>query len=195
MIDYHESRGEVNTIATEWFRKYKGQYNRANIFEVEDLEQEIWSCLLGNKIPQKKIHYINRIVFLSVGSKELNEEYFDGHIGGKRYIYLYANKYLDRKPGELINEYYPGEFRNFRKDKMEQVIWSGEIRNIEELRKRAEKLCNKLRMKGGELPVEIPISQLNYHSSDEGKNEMNKINNLFYATGRLEDDYGEESFA
>ena len=185
MIDYHELRGEVNTIAAEWFRKYKGQYNRTNIFEVEDLEQEIWSCLLGNIIPQKKIYYINRIVFLPVGSRELNEEYSDGYIGGKRYIYLYANKYLDRKPEELTNEYYPGEFHNFRKDKIEQLVWKEKVEDIKELQKRAKKMCDNLRKRGGKLLVEIPLSQLN-------KNEKNKMNNLYYAHGGLEDDYGEE---
>jgi len=36
----------VGKIARGWFRKFKGQYNRNNLFEVEDLEQEIWAELL-----------------------------------------------------------------------------------------------------------------------------------------------------
>ena len=45
---------EIKRIAQEWFREYKGEYNRVNLFEVEDLEQEIWAELLESPLTSRK---------------------------------------------------------------------------------------------------------------------------------------------
>ena len=45
---------EIKQIAQECFRKYKGEYNRVNLFEVEDLEQEIWAELLESSLTSRK---------------------------------------------------------------------------------------------------------------------------------------------
>ena len=45
---------EIKRIAQTWFRKYKGEYNRANLFEVEDLEQEIWAELLESSFDNRE---------------------------------------------------------------------------------------------------------------------------------------------
>jgi len=100
----------VGKIAQDWFRKFKGEYNRNNLFEVEDLEQEIWAELLESS---------------------------------------YATK--------------------------------------ENLLREVDRICNKHRMRGDRLPVEIPLSQLD-------KDERSEMNNLFYGISATEDDYGEESF-
>lgn len=100
---------KIKQIAQRRFRQYKGEYQRQNLFEVDDLEQEIWAELFESNLI-------------------------------KRDDFLFE----------------------------------------------AERICDKLRKRGGRRPVEIPISQLN-------KKERADINNLFYGTGSLEDDYSEES--
>ena len=56
IIVRHANRQKaLKKIAQSWFRKFKGQYNRANLFEVEDLEQEIWAELLESSYVTKEI--------------------------------------------------------------------------------------------------------------------------------------------
>jgi hypothetical protein len=101
---------EIKGIAKKWFRSYKGEYGRVSLFELEDLEQEIWAS-----------------IFESDGNSK------------ERFLTI------------------------------------------------AENTADKMRKKGGRLPVEIPISQL-------PRKERIAMNNLFYGAGGDSDDYSEESF-
>lgn len=54
---------EIEVIARQWFRKYKGEYIREDLFTAEDLAQEIVVELLDNDFKDKKkiIIQANRI--------------------------------------------------------------------------------------------------------------------------------------